>query len=82
MPTPMEIIKACDAGAEAMVAIGLPRPRNYGDVMRAMWAAQDQLTPMQAAQLARRDRLQLELARAAVKCGAQSAHLAVQPYPA
>lgn len=81
MPTPMEIIAACDAGPDAMVALGLPRPTNLGDVIKTMWAAQDQLTGAGQRQLAKRDRMALEYAASATKVPGAAPALRSLPFP-
>ena len=65
--TPLEIIAACDVGPDAMVSAGLPKPKTLGDVVRVMWAAQDQLTETDRRRLAVRDRMELDYVASATK---------------
>lgn len=46
MPTPREIFNAASSidPSRALEAIGLPKPRNYGDVWRTMSDAYDRMT--------------------------------------
>ena len=81
MPTPMEVIAACDAGPDAMVAIGLPRPASLGDVVRTMWAAQDQLSETGKRQLAVRDRMTLDYAHSATKVPGAAPNMRKLPFP-
>ena len=73
------VVAACDRQMSgqpgALAALGMPAPANLGDVVRIMWAAQSELTAMQASRLAARDRIALDLSRSAAKCGAASPHV-------
>ncbi len=80
-PSPMRIIEACDAGPAAMVAIGLPQPKNYADVIRTMWAAQDQLSERSARALQVRDRMALDYAASATKVPGAAPHIRGLPFP-
>lgn len=80
--TPMQIIAACDAGSEAMVALGLPRPANLADVIRTMWGAQDQLSESAQRQLAKRDRMMLNYAYSATKVPGAAPKMLSLPFPA
>lgn len=81
MSTPMEIIAACDAGPEAMVALGLPRPATLADVVRTMWGAQDQLSEAGKRQLAERDRMMLNYAYSATKVPGAAPNMRSLPFP-
>lgn len=81
MPTPMEVIAACDAGPEAMVALGLPRPANLGDVIKTMWGAQDLLSDAGQRQLAKRDRMTLDYAYSATKVPGACPAIRGLPFP-
>lgn len=84
-PTPMQIIAACDAGSDAMVALGLPCPTTYLDRIKTMWAAHDELTYNDERRLYRRDHRELMRVRSACPkrgTGAYPVHLkgGVVPY--
>jgi hypothetical protein len=79
--TPMQIIAACDAGPGAMVAIGLPAPKNYWDVIQKMWAAQDRLPPAAARALAVRDRMTLDYVYSATKVPGAFPAMRGLPFP-
>lgn len=64
-----------------MVAIGLPRPANLWDVIRTMWAAQDQLSGRGQLALARRDRMTLDYVYSATKVPGAYPAMRGLPYP-
>lgn len=65
----LAILRACDDGPDAMVALGLPRPANYGERVRVMWRAQDALTPEEAASVTVKDWLTLAFASGGERTG-------------
>jgi hypothetical protein len=65
--TDLEIIAACDAGPDSMVALGLPKPKTLADIVSMMWAAQDRLTATERARLKSRDRMELDYMASATK---------------
>ena len=81
MPTPMQIIAACDAGPATMVALGLPQPTTYADVVRTMWDAQDRLSDRGARALQARDRMTLDYAASASKVPGAAPHTRGLPFP-
>ncbi len=79
--TDLEIIAACDAGPHAMMALGLPRPKTLGDVVRTMWAAQDRLSNADQQRLASRDRMELAYMASATKCSGAYPKRNALPFP-
>ena len=79
--TDLEIIAACDAGPDAMVALGLPRPKTLGDVVHTMWAAQDRLSTADQQRLASRDRMELGYMASATKCSGAYPKRNALPFP-
>jgi hypothetical protein len=63
----LKIIAACDAGPDAMVALGLPRPKTLTELVQTMWAAQGRLNSIDGSRLAARDRMELDYMTSATK---------------
>jgi hypothetical protein len=64
-----------------MAAIGLDTPANLLDVIRTMWAAQDQISPVQDRQLAARDWMHLAYTASATKLPGAAPVGQVVPFP-